>query len=86
MGIYCPAPATGEALGGSAKGLLSSWFKGECEETLALQVEERRLWWEDILVASLRELAVLVCGRLFKGVVGQIFCFEGNERLFFYTT
>jgi hypothetical protein len=85
MGMYCPAPATGEALGGGARGLLWSLFKGECEkenEALALEVEELRLWWEDILVASLRELAVLVCGRLLQGFCGADILFEGNQSLF----
>ena len=82
--MYCPAPATGEALGGGARGLLWSLFKGECEkenEALALEVEELRLWWEDILVASLRELAVLVCGRLLQGFCGADILFEGNQSL-----
>ncbi len=80
MGMYCPAPTTGEALGGSARGLFWSLLKGECErenEALALEMEERRLWW-DILVASLRELAVLVCGRLLQGFCGADILFEGN--------
>ncbi len=87
--MYCPAPATGEALGGSARGLLWSLLKGECEtekEALASEVwwvEERRLCWEVILVASLRELAVLVCGRLLQGFCGADILFEGNQSLFF---
>ena len=79
MGIDCPAPATGEALVGSAKGLLWSLFNGECEredEALALEVEGR----EDILVASLRELAGFVCGRLLQGFCGADILFEGNQR------
>ena len=55
--------ATGDAFGGRLRGL--SWFQGEAESGCEdLEAEKRRRsCLEDILVA-LRELAVLVCGRL----------------------